>query len=68
MIQAGENIKKLSPKLKKKHPEIDWKGLTGMRDIIVHGYHRVDLEEVRITIKEEIPVLKEVCKKIMNKH
>jgi len=44
--QIGENIKELSNEIKQKHPEVDWKGLTGMRDIIAHGYHRIDLEEV----------------------
>ena len=66
MDQIGENIKELSSESKNKYPEIDWKGLKGMRDIIAHGYHRIDLDEVWITITEEIPALKEACKKILN--
>ena len=59
--QIGENIKNLSVTLKEKYPEIDWKGLMGMRDVIAHGYHRIDPEEVWVTLTEEIPVLKEVA-------
>ena len=64
--QIGENIKNLSEELKSKHPEIGWKDLAGMRDVIAHGYHRIDLEEVWITMTEELPILKEVCKRILN--
>ena len=64
--QIGENIKGLSSKLKETHPEVDWKGFMGMRDIIAHGYHRIDLEEVWITVTEELSALKETCKRILN--
>jgi len=64
--QIGENIKKLSSELRNKYSETDWKGLMGMRDVIAHGYHRIDLEEVWITMTEEIPMLKEVCERILN--
>jgi uncharacterized protein with HEPN domain len=64
--QIGENIKKLSSELRNKHPETDWKGLMGMRDVIAHGYHKIDLEELWITMTEEIPALKVVCGSILN--
>jgi uncharacterized protein with HEPN domain len=63
--QAGENIKHLSPELIKKYPEIQWREFSGMRDIISHGYHKIDLETMWRTITEDIPVLKDACERIL---
>jgi uncharacterized protein with HEPN domain len=32
IIQIGEHVKRLSSELKKEYPEIDWKGVAGLRD------------------------------------
>ena len=65
VLQIGENIKYLSPELTKKYPEIRWKGFSGMRDIIAHGYERINLEVVWLTMTEDIPALKTACEKIL---
>jgi len=31
--------------------------MAGMRDVVIHAYDRVDLEEVRITLSEQLPAL-----------
>lgn len=31
--------------------------MAGMRDVLIHAYDRVDLEEVWITLSEQLPVL-----------
>jgi uncharacterized protein with HEPN domain len=32
--------------------------MAGMRDVLVHAYDQVDLEEVWITLQEQLPPLK----------
>ena len=41
-------------------PEIDWKGLRGMGNVLRHGYHRVEDRIVWDTVKLDLPLL-EVC-------
>ncbi|MCU0633125.1 MAG: DUF86 domain-containing protein [Methanolinea sp.] len=53
----GDGAKEIPPELKASHPEIDWKGITGLRDIITHQYFRVDWDIIWITIKEDLPSL-----------
>ena len=42
----GEAAKNVSPELKARHPEVPWKEMSGMRDVLVHQYFGVDLEQV----------------------
>jgi len=34
----GEAVKHLSPDLKQSYPEIQWRGLAGFRDVLIHNY------------------------------
>jgi len=42
----GEAVKRLSPDLRDKHVDVPWRGTAGMRDLLIHAYDRVDLDEV----------------------
>lgn len=53
----GEATKRLSDSCRQKHPQIPWREMAGMRDVLIHAYDRVDLEEVWITLSEQLPVL-----------
>jgi uncharacterized protein with HEPN domain len=39
----GEAVKNLTPAFKAKYPDIPWKQIAGMRDILIHEYFDVDL-------------------------
>jgi uncharacterized protein with HEPN domain len=60
----GEASKKISSDTKKTYFEIPWKEITGMRDKLIHDYLGVDTKVVWKTIKEDIPTLKRLLKKI----
>lgn len=42
----GEATKRLSQDFRDLHPEVPWRAMAGMRDLLIHAYDRVDLEEV----------------------
>ena len=42
----GEASVKISPGLKKKHPEIEWASITGMRNKLIHDYFGVNIDIV----------------------
>jgi hypothetical protein len=54
----GEASKNLPESLIADHPEVDWSGLAGVRDIVTHRYFRVDWHLLWTSIHEELPVLK----------
>ena len=43
---AGEATKNLSDEFRKLHPEIDWTGMAGFRDVLIHQYFGIDLANV----------------------
>jgi uncharacterized protein with HEPN domain len=68
LVAVGESIKILDKitdkKLLYQYPQIKWKQVMGMRDIIVHHYFDVDAEEIYKSLKEDIPLLLSVLNKI----
>ncbi|OQW94645.1 MAG: hypothetical protein BWK79_05205 [Beggiatoa sp. IS2] len=54
----AKQSKKLSVTTRNKRPEVDWKGFMGFRDILIHQYDKVIVEEVWETINNDLPILK----------
>ena len=42
----GEAVKRLSAATRQEHPEIPWREIAGMRDVLIHQYFAVDLDQV----------------------
>jgi uncharacterized protein with HEPN domain len=60
----GEAVKNLPDEVKRNHPEISWRDIAGMRDIVIHQYFGVDLDSVWQAAKLDIPELKPKILKI----
>ncbi len=55
LMVMGEAVKRLSMEYRNQHLEIPWKLMAGMRDVLIHGYDIVDLNEVWKTANVDIP-------------
>lgn len=61
----GEATKRLSNEFKANYPDIPWREMMGMRDILVHEYNRVDLETVWDVVQNDLPQLIELFNLIL---
>lgn len=57
IIVLGEATKRLSAEFRSQHPEIPWKDIAGMRDILAHQYDRVNLNTLWDAMQTDIPEL-----------
>ena len=55
----AESVKRISAERKSAHPEVDWRGATGFRNILVHEYLSIGLARVWEIVSLDLPVLKE---------
>ena len=54
----GEAAKRVSAESRVRMPALDWKSICGMRDVLIHDYIGVDLDEVWNAASSRIPELK----------
>ncbi len=55
--RLGDIATKLPDEVIEATPEIPWKLVKGMRIIAAHAYHRIDYEEVWVTLRDDVPRL-----------
>jgi uncharacterized protein with HEPN domain len=53
----GEATKNLSTELREKNPQVDWKTMAGMRDILIQKYQNASSERIFKIARNNIPDL-----------
>lgn len=61
----GEAAKKVPPSVRKRHAEIPWKQMAGMRDKLIHEYFGVNYQVLWKTAKEDIPPVRPLIAKVV---
>jgi uncharacterized protein with HEPN domain len=55
---VGEAVKQVPNDIRIRYPNIPWKSVAGMKDILVHEYWDIDVAVVWATVQESLPPLK----------
>ena len=61
----GEAVKQIPQEMRNKYPQIEWRKIAGLRDILVHTYFSLENETIWDIIKTKIDPLKEEIKVII---
>ncbi|PWU05290.1 MAG: DUF86 domain-containing protein [Terriglobia bacterium] len=61
----GEAAKRVSSQTRSHLAELDWKGICGMRDVLIHDYIGVDLDEVWNVASSRIPEVREALDRFL---
>ncbi len=62
----GEAVKKIPNEQRLNYPEIPWKSVAGMKDVLVHEYWKIDAVVVWATVEESLPPLNLVISQMLS--
>ena len=63
----GEASSKLPKEFRDKYPEVPWKSIVGLRNVLIHDYFGVDINAVWENVKQRLPELKQQIKLLIDK-
>lgn len=61
----GEASRRVGAEYQAAHPEIPWREMAGLRNILIHDYESVNLEKIWQVVEKELPSVKGALKKIL---
>jgi len=61
----GEAVKRIPEFLKEECPDIPWRRIAGLRDVLIHQYMKVDLEAVWAIVRDDLPEFKRAVGEIL---
>jgi uncharacterized protein with HEPN domain len=53
----GEAVRGLTEELRRAHPEVPWRQMVAMRNVLVHGYFDIDVDLVWSVAENDLPKL-----------
>lgn len=62
----GEAVKNIPNEVKEKITAIPWRKIQAMRNILIHEYFGVNMKSLLLTIKNDLPMLKEEINKLIS--
>ena len=66
--EATKRLRDADATFYERNPEVPWKSMARMRDLLIHHYEEANLDIVWDTIKKDIPVLEIKAKKILEEY
>ena len=62
----GEAAKAVPPDVRHGHPEVDWKGMAGLRDVLAHAYFGLDDETLWDVVTTKVPRLRDQVRRMLD--
>lgn len=64
----GEAARGMSEAMRQRHPEVPWRELVGMRNVLSHHHFGIDVERVWAAVERDLPRLEAQLAAILDEH
>ena len=61
----GEAAKNIPEEIKRTNPNIEWRKMAGMRDMMIHGYFSINYHILWDVVENKIPILIREIEKLL---
>ena len=61
----GEAVKALPNELRTQRPEVNWRGIAGLRDLLTHEYFRIERERIDEIVEQHLDPLEQAVGEIL---
>lgn len=61
----GEATKHLSSSIRERHPNVQWRRISGLRDVLIHNYMGVDISSIWEITQHRLPEFKQTIVSII---
>lgn len=65
LVIVGEAVKGLSDETKARRPEIPWRQIAGLRDLLAHEYLRIDLNAIDEIVSRDLGPLEDAVRNLL---
>jgi uncharacterized protein with HEPN domain len=65
LLILGEAVKNIPDSVKAKYPQVDWRRIAGLRDVIAHGYFGLNEDLLWDIVQNRIPQLAKQIQEIL---
>jgi uncharacterized protein with HEPN domain len=61
LVVIGEAVKALDPRLLQRQPQVPWRAIARLRDLLAHHYYQVDAQIIRRTVDAPLSELRDAA-------
>lgn len=65
LIIIGEAANAIPVSIQLKNPDVDWRNIIGLRNVITHEYFRLNLDRIWNVVEVELPRLKQQVERML---
>lgn len=65
LVVIGEAVKNVSEDLRQRRPEVPWKSIAGLRDLLAHEYFRIQMTRIEEIVDKELEPLAEAVRALI---